>query len=167
MNQGEKMGLDQYLEARKYIDGGTPDNLSLAFEEVLKFAPEGLTKHSHYSQATVSYLVAYWRKANAVHGWFQTHLDQPVSNCEDVPVLFKQLAQLREDCLEVLDSRGQDAAEAVALRLLPPTTGFFFGSPEIDDWYYQDLEYTVTALTHLLATVPDTNEWSFYYRAWW
>lgn len=161
------MGLDQYLEARKYIDGGTPGEPTLAFEEALKFAPYGLTKHAEFPYAGISYLVAYWRKANAIHGWFQTHLTEDVSNCQDVHVARKHLEQLRDDCQEVLDARGKSNAEEVAVRLLPPTPGFFFGSSDVDDWYYRDLEFTVTMINDVLNKIPDSNDWSFYYRAWW
>jgi len=32
------------------------------------------------------------------------------------------------------------------MELLPPSEGFFFGSSDIDDYYWQDLEYTVEQL---------------------
>jgi hypothetical protein len=47
---------------------------------------------------------------------------------------------------------------------LEPTQGFFFGSYEKDEWYYQDLKNTVEGLERVLA-LPD--EYSFSYQASW
>jgi hypothetical protein len=52
--------------------------------------------------------------------------------------------------------------------ILPPTSGFFFGTYEIDEWYMEDLKYTIQMLDHVLSTVPDSGwDWEFVYRASW
>jgi hypothetical protein len=48
------------------------------------------------------------------------------------------LKELLETVEKVLDSK----SEEVAMKLLPPQEGFFFGSTEIDEYYWDDLEYT-------------------------
>jgi hypothetical protein len=163
------MGLDQYLEVRKYIDGGLPEQTSLAYEELKKFAPDDIDKYCGFlPQGSVSYLVACWRKANAIHGWFLRHLDVPVENCEDVPVLAKQLEHLRDDCRTVLAAQGTPKFEVTARELLPPTEGFFFGVYDLDEWYIESLLYTADVIDHLLTVIPeDDNSWTFTYRAWW
>jgi len=49
---------------------------------------------------------------------------------------------------------------------LEPTSGFFFGSADKDEYYYGDVERTVDTLNSLLAGTTE-NEYSFYYQASW
>jgi len=53
--------------------------------------------------------------------------------------------------------------------LLPITGGFFFGSKEVDDFYWEDTEATVEAIEGILAEKrPDgATAPSFYYQASW
>jgi hypothetical protein len=53
----------------------------------------------------------------------------------------------------------------VALELLPPTQGFFFGSDDIDEWYLKDIEETIEKLSTVLSTKEKGER--FYYYAWW
>lgn len=47
-----------------------------------------------------------------------------------------------------------------------PTSGFFFGNTEKDEYYYADLEHTVDVLNALLAGTVGEG-YSFYYQASW
>ena len=47
---------------------------------------------------------------------------------------------------------------------LAPTAGFFFGGTDKDEWYYQDIEYTVDTINSLLA---NDGAWDYYYQASW
>ena len=49
---------------------------------------------------------------------------------------------------------------------LAPTSGFFFGNTEKDEYYYSDIEHTVDMLNSLLAGTQD-EAYSFYYQASW
>ena len=49
--------------------------------------------------------------------------------------------------------------------LLPPTSGFFFGGSEIDDYYKSDIENTIKILEEELAIPDDYNEYE-YYASW-
>jgi hypothetical protein len=52
-----------------------------------------------------------------------------------------------------------------AMELLPPTSGFFFGSHTIDEWYWQDIKDTIEKLdTALEQSVDDAT---FEYLASW
>ena len=95
-----------------------------------------------------------WRKANAIHGFFE-RLDA-AENCEDNHVYREDIQNLLDAVTEVLDNRER------AGDLLPPTEGFFFGSTEIDDWYWEDMEYTKNELSKILK-----HDGEFYYRPWW
>ena len=51
----------------------------------------------------------------------------------------------------------------VADQLLPTENGFFFGSTEYNEWYLNDIKYTIEALESLL----DYKGAEFYYRSSW
>jgi hypothetical protein len=49
--------------------------------------------------------------------------------------------------------------------LLPPVAGFFFGSDQIDDWYWEGIKDTADKLT---AIIDETSEdQMFEYQASW
>jgi hypothetical protein len=47
--------------------------------------------------------------------------------------------------------------------LLPAASGFFFGSTEYDEWYFKDIDETITILEEALE---DTNA-DYYYSSSW
>jgi hypothetical protein len=54
---------------------------------------------------------------------------------------------------------------ALAEEYLPTHSGFFFGSTEYDEWYFNDLKLTVEIVDRVLSNVPD--DWEFYYGSSW
>ena len=111
----------------------------------------------------------YWRKANAIHKWFVDNVQGGKDECQEHLVTMEQLTKLREACAAVL------ADKSKASTLLPPTSGFFFGSTEINDRYMQDVLNTAEKLDMLLCTVEvvgDTarsiwDDYDFYYCSSW
>ena len=119
-------------------------------------------------QAYVELPVVYWRKANAIHGWFITHLTDGNDECQPIRVTKELLAELRDTAKQVLSMRDDVMGEEKANLYLPPMPGFFFGSTNIDEYYYKDLEYTIEELDRVLSKVKD-DDWttSFRYQASW
>jgi hypothetical protein len=111
--------------------------------------------------------VAYWRKANAIHQWFVTHCQDGVDDCRDASVSHEQLTELRDLCVSLWETYKTDPAAAIerAMRELPPLAGFFFGSTEIDVYYWNDIEDTIALLNIALAEESDWGE--FQYRSSW
>ena len=106
--------------------------------------------------------VAYWRKSNAIHNWFITYeSDGEDESCKPINVTRDSLIALRDTCVKVLELHTQDAAE----EFLPPVGGFFFGSTEIDEWYWKDVEETAEKLTVIID--QSTEDQMFEYYAWW
>ncbi len=103
--------------------------------------------------------VAYWRKANAIHGWFMKLTD--VDDCSPVRVHKSALIELRDDCQKVLD----EGTIETAMELLPPTSGLFFGSSEVDDWYWDNIKETVIKLNEIIDNSTEDQE--FEYQASW
>jgi len=54
--------------------------------------------------------VGYWRKANAVHGWFVRECANGVDECQEIPVSKIKLMELQALCLSALVKRSQDPA---------------------------------------------------------
>jgi hypothetical protein len=155
------MGLDMYLEARRFLwtnfnpeAGKTADDL--VADAIRAAAPE-------IGQMRVKTIVCeafYWRKANAIHRWFVNTVQEGDDDCKDYYVSREQLAELVNLCDRVLADR------QLAGELLPAQSGFFFGSTEYDEWYFENLERTRDGLSELLAA-PDMEKWDFHYHASW
>lgn len=87
----------------------------------------------------------YWRKANAIHRWFVEHVQDGNDDCDTYEVTVEQLQELRDLCQKVTDDH------ALAPSLLPTTGGFFFGSTDYDDWYFDDVSWTAKQLGIILG----------------
>jgi hypothetical protein len=134
----------------------------------------------------------YWRKANHIHKWFVDNVQHGVDECQEAPVTLDQLRQLKSDCLQVLGrselvpgkiNNGQIltkegwsnvvedgnviAEPAVAQEILPTASGFFFGGTDYDEWYYRDVEHTVTVIDACLAAADANDTITFYYQSSW
>jgi hypothetical protein len=168
-----KMGLDMYLNARKYI---SPTDYQATreknweeivpdpqFAELKKFFP---TRALQYQDggAEVKMNVMYWRKANQIHGWFVDHPQNGVDECQETDVSHDDLRALLELCRKV------QANPSEAPNLLPVTGGFFFGNydPETgyDEYYFAEIEITIKALEVILEELPE-GEYEFSYRSSW
>lgn len=156
------MGLDMYLEASKFISGHSfneqPEK-DMFNATVKAMGVEDLVcEHSPF--LTVKVTVAYWRKANAIHNWFVVNCQNGVDECQETLVQPQQLMELADVCRRVLED------PKLAEKLLPPQGGFFFGSTEIDDWYFQDLKSTISQIDRVLSN-KQAQGCDFYYQASW
>jgi len=78
--------------------------------------------------------------------------------CKPHYVSREQLIKLKQLCEEVLANRDRAAT------LLPSASGFFFGSTDYDQYYYDDLETTVQIVNDCLE-LPEA--WDFEYCSSW
>jgi len=149
------MGLDQYLYARKHLAGYDfyGEEAVAEFAAVKEAAGMSAVKPNGSLgvglTGSVTVCVAYWRKANAIHGWFVRSFANGDDNCREMVVPREGLESLLHVCEGLLADRNVAVAEGE----LPPTPGFFFGSYEVDDGYWEDLELTVSQLKSIL------NDW--------
>lgn len=166
------MGLDMYLEARRSY---SVDWEATREAEPGEFIPEQQTLEAldilglnlsdigdALPSVTISTTIAYWRKANAIHGWFVNTLADGRDECQELYATRDDLTNLRDLCEELLAGRN----EQDALEKLPPMGGFFFGTYEVDDWYWDTLEYTRNRLAEILNNQKFANH-SFIYQASW
>ena len=157
------MGLDMYLYRKEYVSPFAWDqdekddkeaNLHSVIASHFNIDPE-------MSGVYVDYCVAYWRKANAIHGWFVNTLAGGVDECQPIYVSLDKLIELRELANSVV------LTPAMAGDILPPQEGFFFGSSDIDEWYISDMKKTVEMLDKVISSVSPDKYSSFYYQASW
>jgi len=155
------MGLDMYLTAKKYLWSDADKELSAKINEAIGVEPDFEKRFNGSSLVAkeISLDAMYWRKANAIHGWFVNVVQDGEDNCKEYEVDREQLETLRDLCKDILEHPDDERDED-----LEPTQGFFFGSYKKDEWYYQDLKDTVEGLDKVLA-LPD--EYSFHYQASW
>ena len=155
------MGLDMYLFRRVFV-GAEYEHREVT--GVIDIRSKGekididLRKVSRVDEQ-----IAYWRKANAIHWWFVENLADGVDDCKPVFVSPGDLVKLRELCRSILSEHAGEQRNRKAMELLPPHDGFFFGSTKTDDWYYEDLKYTVEVLDGISA--DDYDE--YVYEASW
>lgn len=162
------MGLDSYLNATKYSSAYSfsDDKSKKLYLDVL--ASAGLTRDDvscGSPSSIVSFPVAYWRKANAIHNWFVKNCANGQDDCRPVSVTRDDLENLLKSVKDAIIAY-QSGDKNGAGEILKPTDGFFFGSTEIDENYLDDLNLTVTQLEKILNN-PKFKDWDFEYQASW
>ena len=60
----------------------------------------------------------------------------------------------------------QTEAEEIAIKLLPNTEGFFYGSQEYDEYYYEDVEKLIDDLQRMKKMELDDDE-DIIYTCWY
>ena len=155
------MGLDMYLSAKRYLWSDKDKDVAQQVGEIIGVDgdPEKRFNGARLVVKEISLEAMYWRKANAIHGWFVETVQDGEDNCREYEVDKEQLETLRDLCKDILEHPDAERDED-----LEPTEGFFFGSYTKDEWYYKDLKDTVEGLDKVLA-LPD--EYSFTYQASW
>ena len=156
------MGLDQYLTATKYVSESIYQSQANqdTFSAVLEAVKGQDFVGGFVPSAKIDLSVGYWRKANQIHRWFVDNCGRGIDECQEMYVGREQLSELLTICLNV-KAGGKEVAE----ELLPPCDGFFFGSTEIDESYWSDIDDTIEQLERVLKDTP--QGWEFQYRSSW
>ncbi len=160
-----------YLHAKKYVEKvnwqalHNNDELSMDSPEVVNPLWKSIVDISEMSDVAhdiygvnVEVTCAYWRKANQIHAWFVKKVQGGNDDCGDYYVSHEKLQALLDLVNKALAERNPN--------LLPPQEGFFFGSTDIDEWYWNDLKNTKTKLDRIFA-LPEMSKLSFSYTSSW
>lgn len=134
------MGLDMYLERAKFVDG------------------EWITNGRDE--------LVYWRKANMIRQWIVDHTDYPQDcDCMYHELSREQIEALLVDCKKVYEAKD----DKISAEILPTSSGYFFGGTEYDEYYYEDIKYTIEKLEELLEDWDEItcNNWKVCYYEWW
>jgi hypothetical protein len=156
------MGLDMYLTKRTYVK-----NWDYTSEkQKISITLSGNTRGINPDRIEfIEEEMLYWRKANAIHNWFVENCQEGIDNCQPSEVSRNDLQKLLSVVNLILDEADTTDRDVIAKKMLPPQNGFFFGSAEIDSWYYKDLKNTQEGLKSILAE-RDRDE-SYIYRSSW
>lgn len=156
------MGLDMYLQASEYVSkndySGDEIEANPLFAQIAEqFGVTDQLDKTGFAGLSIEFPMGYWRKANQIHDWFVRNVQDGEDNCGTYYVSTEMLEVLKSDCLEVLtdNSKAED--------LLPTGAGFFFGSTDYDEFYFQDLKNTVEIIDRCLNSKFD----SFQYQSSW
>ena len=156
------MGLDMYLSGKRYMSKVFRAEDEPKQNAIAKLFPELEGWGGRWGDSSpvkeVSIEVGYWRKANAIHDWFVRECQGGEDNCGYYYVGREQLLELKAVCEQVLADKKQ------AKELLPTASGFFFGSTDYDQYYFDDLASTVAIIDKAL-TLP--TDWDFEYHSSW
>ena len=156
------MGLDMYLTGKRYISNSFNEGDGDKAAAIQQLFPELSGKQGRWGDSSpvkeVQIEAGYWRKANAIHRWFVQNVQGGEDECKPHYVSREQLIELKKLCEKVL------AFRHLAVECLPTGSGFFFGSTDYDEYYFQALEQTVKIIDECLE-LPDS--WEFEYRSSW
>ena len=159
------MGLDMTLYKKTYLGAQYAHNKISGKIEIFKDGKPLSIKLDKVEE--IKEEVGSWRKANQIHGWFIKNIQNGVDeggHSEEFGI--EKLYELRALCKKALETK--DAT------LLPPTEGFFFGSGEIDKYYWGDIEQTIEILNrvipsnaeHFIDGEEDHDVSFVYYSSW-
>jgi hypothetical protein len=152
------MGLDSYLYKKTYVrnwENNSPDS---------KIKPE-----------RISYIVedvGYWRKFNALHNYIVENFADGRDDYQHIGLTeggLRNILDTLQEAKDILDSDASDEEKSDKLSdVFPTAEGFFFGSNEYDDYYAENVAYTISLLTDLLDECEGCEDaCSFYYQASW
>jgi hypothetical protein len=158
------MGLDMYLKRKVYYGLNYEHNNTGKTEIIINDE-----KINHSELSSIEFNAAYWRKFNALHNYFVENIQEGNDDCKEYYIeqedLEKIITLCKEDIeyLNTLEIKDNIYIDVDIDKLnLKPIGGFFFGSTDIDNYYYENLEDTIKQLTEALKEKGD-----FYYESSW
>ena len=149
------MGLDMYLDGVFSKKAYFQEDRSVPLDdpiqsESLKLAlasidfPDSVPLDFSYRHFEVRLPIATWRKSNQIHKYIVDNFNKGKDDCKEIQLVDKDLEKIVNVIKEVRND------PQIAEKLLPPCSGFFFGSQEIDSYYWHDLLYTKETLEKIL-----------------
>jgi hypothetical protein len=157
------MGLDQYLEARRFVSGFSHSKDEE--KELFKTITEAVGMEDKHDErfATVSVNVAYWRKANQIHTWFVENVQDGKDDCGTYLVSREKLAELGELCQRVAEKGDPEYAQ----KNLPTASGLFFGDTDYQEYYFEQVDWTARRLLEIAGLPEGMNGFDLYYNSSW
>lgn len=104
---------------------------------------------------------------------FDRIIDRMADDCSPIYLEREDLEKLLAICEEIT-APNEDTSELIKYwtiervkELLPTQGGFFFGSTNYDEWYFEDIKDTVKKLKKVLTDFDENSLVDFYYQASW
>tara|TARA_R100001015_G_C4606158_1_gene161214 strand:- start:75 stop:566 length:492 start_codon:yes stop_codon:yes gene_type:complete len=163
------MGLDMYLSKRTYVKNWNFQKDEEKHKVTVKFNGKSRKDIKPKRISHIIEEVGYWRKANHIHSWFVENIQDGRDECQESYVSLERLTELRDLCKEVVKYKNSEFNNDN----LPTSSGFFFGSTEYGEYYYEDCKDTIKILNTILKDeeiIRDTKgiySSEYYYQASW
>lgn len=146
------MGLDMYLKAEvskyvSYYDDGNENYGKGLYPDFLRDFEDMQRERRNLICVSSEYEIGYWRKFNALHSYIVNSFADGVDECQDIVLWEQDIKRI----LETLKSLTPENASVV----MPPKDGFFFGSTDIDEWYWRDVGYSIKVFEKILKVVTE------------
>ena len=118
----------------------------------------------------------YYRKANWLLGFMRKNLlglikakDFSYTNLVYYQLDKEVIEKLINNCKTVLEYRNKNTDKAIELakKYLPTCDGFFFGSLEYDEWYFNDVETVRNDMEWVYNKMEMIPDLAVYFKAWW
>lgn len=177
-------GLSVHKDVSCYNNGDT----ALSPEKVKEIAEKAVKD----GVSSLKVEIKYWRKFNALHGWF---IDNCADGDNDRMGMFVSHEQIRELCkllrhlkheLILVDGEVRNGYtfnekgeqvwikeqgkviknSELAKEFLPTKAGFFFGSYDYDEYYYKNVCESADFFDELVHS-DDFEDWTYSYEASW
>lgn len=185
------MGLDHWLNKVIYVDSFSQEKLDVNIEftgEVIQYKKDGkvIGKPVNYFYnrsairnipalqtpyvESITFHLCQWRKENWLHGYIIKTFAKGVDVCQPIELFGADIERIILQIQRVLDAMANETIEKrnkIALELLPPTQGSFFGSYELDEDYWGGLMLTRDALYNALKFMPEFTNCVYIYQASW
>jgi hypothetical protein len=101
--------------------------------------------------------VGYWRKANAIHGWFVRECGNNVDECQEIVVPKIKMMELQALCLSALIKRSQDPAPLEETESPKSSKSVPVDGQEMGEWLMEQMKMETT-LALLEKQFEDTSD---------
>ena len=182
MKKQQGKTFNEVLELKRKFD-----NEEITKEELRPYMFHTKLESINYEYDSLFKEVYYWRKANQIHSWLVRNIQDGNDDGGSYRITQKDLQILIDTLKEVYNSlcnkemitkKVQDGSIEyetkvfkeedleVAKQLLPTQEGFFFGSTQYDEYYFEDIKKTLNDLQIINECFDFENNYLIYGSSW-
>lgn len=101
--------------------------------------------------------IGYWRKFHSLHQWFVDNTQGGRDECQYSVVPQETLQEVLDLLQESFDTKEGK---------IEPMSGFFFGSTDIDDYYWSGVEDAIEQISKIIVETDYETEQIIYSASW-
>lgn len=157
------MGLDMYLTKKTYVKNWSYMDKEERHSISVKLGGKARKDIKPSRISSIEESIITWRKANHIHKWFVDNVQNGEDDCKEYYVSRDSLIELADLCQDVIERNDPS--------LLPTQSGFFFGSTDYDEYYFEECKITAKTIRDVLKedSLKPENVYKgdFYYSSSW